>query len=102
MIFPIDKESIPYRFEIELVDELFAFEVHYNETHDFFTIDLYKNNIPLVYGDKLVLNRPLFEGIAHKDLPKITIVPRDRSDEETRITYENLTETIFLYVEWSE
>jgi hypothetical protein len=99
MILPIDKELIPYQMEIELAGELFMFEIHYNKRFDFFTVDLLKNNTPLVYGEKLVLNRPLFEGLVNIELPKVKIVPKDRARMETRITYDNLSETVFLYVE---
>jgi hypothetical protein len=99
MILPIEKELIPYKFEIELVNELFTFEVHYNKRFDYFTIDISKNEQPLVYGEKLILNRPLFDGLVNIELPKVNIVPRDRAEIETRITYDNLSETVFLYVE---
>jgi hypothetical protein len=99
MILPIDKRSIPYRFEIELQGELFTFEAHYNQSFDYFTLDLHKDNKALVYGEKLVLDRPLFDGLVNKELPKLTIIPKDRAGMETRITYENLSETVFLYVE---
>lgn len=59
-IIDIDKNNLPERFDIELGAELFSFEVNYNETGDFFTIDLYKNDEPLVLGEKIMLNQPLF------------------------------------------
>jgi hypothetical protein len=99
MILPIEKELIPYQFEIELANELFILEIQYNKRFDFFTIDISKNEQPLVYGEKLILNRPLFDGLANIELPKVNIVPRDRAGIETRITYDNLSETVFLYVE---
>lgn len=32
----IDKNEIPYSFEIELAGEIFELEVNYNQAHDFF------------------------------------------------------------------
>ena len=94
----IDKDEIPYSFEIELAGEVFEIEVNYNETYDFFTVDLFKDGGVLVIGEKLIINRPLFENRVNIDLPKVQIIPKDRANSATRITYENMNETVFLYV----
>lgn len=94
----INKDEIPYAFEIELGGEVFALEINYNAAHDFFTVDLFKNDVPLVVGEMLQLNRPLFRNRVHIDLPTITLIPKDRAGVATRITYENMNETVFLYV----
>lgn len=94
----IDKNEIPYAFEMELAGEIFEFEVNYNQAHDFFTVDLFKDGGVLVIGEKLILNRPLFRNRIDIDLPKVQIIPKDRADSANRITYENLNETVFLYV----
>ncbi|MEV9639470.1 hypothetical protein ABZ756_02080 [Mammaliicoccus sciuri] len=95
----IDKDEIPYRFTIDLADEEFEFEINYNNRFDFFTIDLYKDGRTLVVGEKLILDRPLFTDLVDIELPKVTITPKDRSNNETRITYDNLEKTAFLFVE---
>jgi len=94
----IDKESIPYSFEIDLLNEVFEFEVNYNQTFDFFTIDIFKNETPLVLGEKVILNRPLFNELVNIDLPKVEIIPKDRANMTSRITFENMNETVFLYI----
>lgn len=94
----IDKDEIPYSFEIELAGEVFEIEVNYNQTYDFFTVDLFKDGGVLVIGEKLIINRPLFENRVNIDLPKVQIIPKDRANSATRITYENMNETVFLYV----
>ncbi|UPW82320.1 hypothetical protein [Lysinibacillus sp. Ag94] len=94
----IDKNEIPYSFEVELAEEIYELEVNYNQSHDFFTIDLFKDGSVLVIGEKLILNRPLFRNRIDIDLPKVQIIPKDRADSANRITYENLNETVFLYV----
>jgi len=94
----IDKGEIPYSFEIELAGEVFEFEVNYNQTHDFFTVDLFKDGGVLVIGEKLIINRPLFRNLVNIDLPKEKIIPKDRAGVADRITYDNLNETVFLYV----
>lgn len=94
----IEKNEIPYAFEMELGGEIFELEINYNAAHDFFTVDLFKNDVPIVVGEMLQLNRPLFRNRTHIDLPKVQIIPKDRANSATRITYENLNETVFLYV----
>lgn len=98
----IDKNEIPYAFEMELAGEIFEFEVNYNHAYDFFTLDLFKNGGALVVGEKLILNRPLFRNRIGIELPKVQIIPKDRANSATRITYENLNETVFLYVNEGE
>ncbi|GGA31044.1 phage baseplate plug family protein [Psychrobacillus lasiicapitis] len=92
----IEKELIPYRFEIELGAELFEMEINYNLMHDFFTIDLYKDNEVLVYGEKITYGVPLFAEVYDSRFPGPTIVPIDESGQEQRVTFENLNETVFL------
>ena len=94
----IDKTEIPYSYDIELANELFEFEINYNASFDFFTVDLFKNDVALVIGEKLILNQPLFKNRVHNDLPKVKIIPKDRADVATRITYDNFNETVFLYI----
>ena len=57
----IEKNSIPYTFEIVLAGETFQFTVNYNSFGDFFTVDLYKNNELVRMGEKIVYGLPLFE-----------------------------------------
>ncbi|MFZ0578948.1 MAG: hypothetical protein WAM41_15730 [Psychrobacillus psychrotolerans] len=92
----IEKELIPYRFEIELGVELFEMEINYNLVHDFFTIDLHKDDEVLVYGEKITYGVPLFEEVFDSRFPGPTIIPIDESEREQRVTYENLNETVFL------
>ena len=92
----IEKELIPYRFEIELGAELFELEIHYNLVHDFFTIDLYKDGEVLVCGEKITYGVPLFSEVYDSRFPSPTIIPIDKSGLENRVTFENLNETVFL------
>lgn len=94
----IDKSLIPYRFDIKLSEETYTFEVSYNEKFDFFTINLYKNEVPIVLGEKIVYRKPLFNSYNHLDIPKVSILPFDLSGNTDRLTYENLNEQVFLYL----
>lgn len=95
----IEKQQIPYEFEIVLNGETFQFEINYNTYSDFFTINLYKNHKLILYGEKIVYNVPLFENFKHLGVPKVTIRPFDTTGKTLRISYEDLSEDVFLYVE---
>lgn len=95
---PIEKENIPYRFDMALPIEIYTFEIRYNDTHDFFTIDLSRGDEVLVLGEKIVYSVPLFEDVYDRRFPAPTIVPLDESGNEQQVTFQNLGETVFLVV----
>ena len=94
----IDKSLIPYRFNIKLSDETYTFEMNYNERYDFFTINLFKNEVPIILGEKIVYGKPLFTSYDHLGIPRISILPFDLSGNTDRLTYENFNEQVFLYL----
>lgn len=97
---PINKEALPEQFEIELANEIFVFEVRFNQTGDFFTIDLYDvARNPIILGEKLVLNEPLWQDSIDSRLPAPSLVVLDESGKEKRITYDNFMVTTFLYID---
>lgn len=101
----VNKDEIPEEFDIDLGEETFTLTFKYNTSFDFFTVDLQKATEVdadpeiLVMGEKLILNKPLFSDFASFDFPAPTIIPMDLSGEETRITFENLNEKVFLYID---
>lgn len=94
----IEKEQIPYRFDISIADEDFTFEVHYNAEYDFFTVDLERDGDVLAVGEKLVYGIPLFYDVMDNRFPKLPIVPYDESELSTAVTWETLGTSVFLYV----
>ncbi|WP_312118179.1 phage baseplate plug family protein [Brevibacillus reuszeri] len=94
----IEKNLIPYRFEISLADTVFILEVHYNSEFDFFTVDLYRDREALVTGEKIVYGVPLFSNIADERFPAVVIFPFDESGNSDSVTWANLGETVFLYL----
>lgn len=97
-IIEIEKELVPYRFDISIASEIFTFEVHYNPDHDFFTVDLERDAEVLVFGEKLVYGQTLFWDIYDNRFPKLSIVPWDESENSTAVTWETLGVSVFLYV----
>lgn len=96
----IDKELIPYNFEIILYDENFEISVDYNETADLYTITLYKDG-ELVVTEPIIYNQPLFKDVyrANGKYPAMTIVPTDESGEETEVTGDNFGSSVFLVID---
>lgn len=95
---PIEKELIPYRFDIILNNKTFTFVVNYNAEHDFFTIDLYRNEELIVAGEKIVYGKVLFGYQRYTDIPEVYIIPYDLARNETRVTWDNFNETVFLWL----
>ncbi|MEK5133206.1 hypothetical protein NST39_03905 [Bacillus sp. FSL W8-0645] len=97
---PIDIEDIPQQFEIDLADSTFVFQINYNETDDSYSIDLYDMDFePIVLGEKMILNVPLWDDIIDDRLPAPSLVPLDESNTETRLSSENFMKTVFLYID---
>lgn len=102
-VIPFDKEELPERFELVLYERTHILEFDYNETGDFFTVHLYRlgdngEDVPIVLGEKLVLGRPLWETIPRDDIPAPMLVPLDIGRKAQRVTYENMNESVFLYI----
>lgn len=94
----IEKDNIPYQFDIDLKGITYTFIVNYNSLHDFFTTDLLVNDEVIALGEKIVYDRPLFDDIKHKNVPKLSIIPFDLARNEDRINYENFNKSVFLYL----
>lgn len=95
----INKEIIPYTFDILLADEVFNLRIDYNNTADLFTVTLSKDGEeictePIVYGV------PLFKDLYQPDkYPALEILPIDESGQESKITFDNLSATVLLIVD---
>jgi len=95
---PIDKSLIPYTFDITLAERTFTIDIHYNAMRDFFTIDLYRDDMLIVVGEKIVYGRTLFLNQQHLDVPTVPVIPYDLSLAAERVTWENLNSTVFLWL----
>ena len=93
----INKELIPYQFNILLAGEWFELYVDYNKTANMFTVSLYKDD-ELVSTEPLILGVPMFRYVYQPGkFPAVTLVPYGQSEQA--ITFENLGETVFLTVD---
>jgi len=95
----IDKNLIPYRFDVSLASAVFTFEIHYNSEYDFFTADLERDGVLLASGVRLVYGVPLFGDVHDATLfPAVDIVPYDESGVSDDVIWATLGETVFLFV----
>ncbi|NOJ69346.1 phage baseplate plug family protein [Paenibacillus alvei] len=96
-IIGIDKDLVPYSFDMDLGDRTYTFEVRYNSTHDYFTVDLSEGDTPLALGVKLVWGVPLFISMETREFPLELIVPYGDNPEE-QITWDTLGRSVHLHL----
>ena len=95
----IEKDLLPYSFDILLGGEWFNLEFHYNETADLFTVTLSKESEVLVYNEPIIYGVPLFADLYQSGIfPALDIVPWDESEQENTVTWDNFNETVFLTI----
>ncbi len=98
----VEKDLIPYTFEIVLGNEIFEFSIDYNETADLYTISLYKDD-ELIVTEPIIYNQPLFNDVYMVErYPVITVIPTDESGQETEVTSENFGVSVFLVIDDTE
>lgn len=99
----IEKELIPYSFDILLGSEWFNLDFQYNNTADLFTVTLSKDDVILVYNEPIVYGVPLFADLYQSGVfPMLDIVAYDESEQENTVTWDNFNETVFLTVKQGE
>lgn len=104
---PIEKEELPIQFVIDFGEDSYVMKFSYNAVGDFFTASISKETDEeelrdIVLGEKMVINKPLFSDFTESDLPLPALIPMDLSQLETRISWDNFGETVFLYVQDDE
>lgn len=99
----INKDLIPYTFEILLGGVVFTIGVNYNSYCDLFTFSLYKNGELICAGEPLIYGVPLWKDVYIADeYPAVDIIPIDESGENDAVTYDNLGRTVFLVIDNQE
>lgn len=101
----IDKSKIPYNFDIKLSGIIYTITIDYNNFSGDVTATLSLDGEVMLSGRKLILGEPLFEEVFYdnngnkaEDFYTEVLVPYDLTWQETRVTLDNLGETVFLYV----
>ena len=98
---PINKNLIPYSFQITLADEIFTLTVKYNRFGDFFTVALSKEGREICAGEKLVYGKALWANLYRPgDYPAVNIVPAaQKGGSANAVTWDNFGDTVFLIVD---
>lgn len=95
----INKELIPYEFEILLADDLFKIRVDYNNSANLFTVTLSKDD-EVICTEPIIYGMPLFADVFQPDkYPAIEIIPLDESGQSNVVTFDNLCDTVLLIVD---
>ncbi|WOC33060.1 MULTISPECIES: phage baseplate plug family protein [Caproicibacterium] len=97
----IDKDLIPYQFDITLAGQPFTVSVDYNRGVDLFTVSLYDSTGALLCaGEPLIYGSPLFRDVYRAGkFPVIDLVPLDESGHESAVTWDNFGKTVFLTID---
>ena len=99
-IIEIEKDLLPYSFDIVLAGEEFNMAFMYNKTADLFTCTLSKNKEVLVYNEPVIYGVEMFADVYKSGVfPMISIVPLDEAGIETAVTYDNFGKTVFLTID---
>lgn len=99
-IIEIEKDLIPYNFDIELAGEEFNIEIFYNKTAGLFTATLMKEDEALCYNEPIIYGVELFADVyTSGKFPMISIVPLDQSGKETEVTWDNFGDTVLLTID---
>ena len=98
-IIEIEKDLIPYNFDIMLGQEEFNIYIMYNSVTDSFTATLTKNGEVLVDNEPIVYGIPLFQDVQNERFPCLNIVPFDESGQTDEITWDNFGVLVFLTID---
>lgn len=102
-VIEINKDIIPYTFNIELAKELYEMRIDYNNTANLFTVSLSKDGVEICYAEPIIYGKLLFGDLVNRgNFPKVVIAPIDESGESNLVTYDNLSTTVFLSVTGGE
>ena len=95
----INKELIPYTFDILLGGEMFNIRVDYNSYADMFTLTIYKDGELICAGEPVIYGVPLWGDVYEAGkYPAVDIIPLDESGEANAVTWDNFNETVFLVI----
>lgn len=96
----VEHTKVPYDFLIRLEDQTFLFTIRYNESGEFFTVDLATaSGRSLAFGDIVRYGRPLFGSVEDERFPLPVIIPQCLSgDDISEVTYENFGREVKLYL----
>lgn len=104
-IIKIEKDNIPYSFEV-LLNETYRLYFKWNELADQIVVDLHDvDDNPIFIGETMVYNQPLWwsvmediKGNLRQGFPDNYLIPRSVDGVERDVNFENLQDKIVLTV----
>lgn len=93
----IDKTQIPLSMLIVVEEEQYEFVFNYNSLFDFFTVTLIKDEVEIITGEKVLLDKVLFTMLPYP-FKNTYFIPMDLSDKADRITFDNFGTSVFIYM----
>ena len=97
----IDTGKVPYTFSVKLDDKTYSLTIRYNDTGEFFTVDLSvaSTGEVLAYGDPVRYGRPMFGTIEDERFPLPVIIPLCLTgDDVDVVTWDNLGNEVKFYL----
>lgn len=99
-IIEVDKELLPYTFDIVLAGEEYNMDFAYNKAAELFTCTLSKGEEVLVYNEPIIYGVEMFKDVYRSGLfPMLSIVPLDESGNANAVTWDNFGKTVFLTID---
>lgn len=98
-IIEVEKDLMPYNFDILLEQEEFNLYIMYNSVSDSFTVTLSKDGVVLVDNEPVIYGVPLFQDVYGENFPCVDIVPLDESGETNVVNWETFGKTVFLTID---
>lgn len=98
--FDIDVSTVPQVFSTNFGNTSVSIGINYNETGDFYTVDLYDiQNNPIITGEKLIYGRRLWRNYSDDRIPSVDLVPLDESGKSNVCNRKNFGKTVFLFID---
>lgn len=96
----VDLDDLPYSVDIPIEDTVYTLSFEYNEVARSYSVDVADaDGNDLYLGWRLILNQPLWYGIADQRLPVWSIIPMDESGQAKELTPENFQRSVFLLID---
>ena len=110
LVLPIEKDLIPYDFDVTLSGKDYNFMFEYNQVNDGFTCTLSKDSIVLVASEPVIYGTTLFESVQYDSNEILAdgffselLLPYDFSGESNAVNSATFGTNVQIFVlgdEW--
>lgn len=92
-----DKRKIPIEFYLTSDGVKYKFKLRYNKARNSLYLDLYLDDDTIV-SEKITYGVPLFSSLTDYRKPNLTLIAYDISNSAEIVTYQNLNDSVYIYV----